>query len=89
MFFDDDDRVYIVHGQKTLYLTQLKADLSGPEENGLNRIVAQDKENADLGYEGSHMYKKDGNYYIFTCHMEKGKRENRGLLCVGFPDWSV
>ena len=44
LFFDDDDRVYIVHGQKTLYLTQLKADLSGPEENGLNRIVAQDKE---------------------------------------------
>lgn len=75
LFFDDDDRVYIVHGQKTLYLTQLKADLSGPEENGLNRIVAQDKENADLGYEGSHMYKKDGNYYIFTCHMEKGKKK--------------
>ena len=38
-------------------------------------IVAQDKENADLGYEGSHMYKKDGNYYIFTCHMEKGKKK--------------
>ena len=55
----------------------------------LNRIVAQDKENADLGYEGSHMYKKDGNYYIFTCHMGKGKKENRGLLCVGFPDGSV
>ena len=34
--------------KKQLYLTQLKADLSGPEENGLNRIVAQDKENADL-----------------------------------------
>ena len=37
--------------------------------------MAQDKENADLGYEGSHMYKKDGNYYIFTCHMEKGKKK--------------
>lgn len=55
LFFDDDDRVYIVHGQKTLYLTQLKADLSGPEENGLNRIVAQ----------GGMVDTPDGDWYAF------------------------
>lgn len=32
LFFDDDDQVYIVHGQKTLFLTQLNEDLSGPKE---------------------------------------------------------
>ncbi len=75
LFFDDDDQVYIVHGQKTLHLTQLCPDLSGPLENGLDRIVAKDKEDVSLGYEGSHMYKKDGYYYIFTCHAEKGKKK--------------
>ena len=73
LFFDDDDQVYIVHGQKTLFLTQLNEDLSGPKENGLKRIVVQDREDADLGYEGSH--KRNGKYYIFTCHMGKGKKK--------------
>lgn len=46
-----------------------------PKENGLKRIVVQDREDADLGYEGSHMYKRNGKYYIFTCHMGKGKKK--------------
>ncbi|MFR8535839.1 MAG: hypothetical protein ACLVD1_04910 [Lacrimispora saccharolytica] len=25
----------------------------------------------NLGYEGAHLYKKDGKYYLFTCHMLK------------------
>ena len=37
--------------------------------------MVQDREDADLGYEGSHMYKRNGKYYIFTCHMEKGKKK--------------
>ncbi|WP_455436143.1 family 43 glycosylhydrolase [Hungatella hathewayi] len=75
LFFDDDDRVYIVHGQKELHLTQLKADLTGPEPGGLSRVVAADREDANLGYEGSHMYKRNGKYYIFTCHMRKGEKK--------------
>lgn len=69
LFFDDDDKIYIVHGQKTLYLTELKSDLSGPRPGGIKRIIAVDEADADLGYEGCHMYKKDGRYYIFTCHV--------------------
>ncbi len=69
LFFDDDGRVYIVYGQKELYLTELEPDLTGPKENGLHRLVVQDEERVNLGYEGSHLYKKDGMYYLFTCHM--------------------
>lgn len=69
LFFDDDGKAYIVHGPKTIRLTELKADLSGPEPNGLDRIIAVDEDEVYFGYEGLHMYKHEGRYYIFTCHM--------------------
>ena len=69
LFFDDDGRVYIVHGQKTLRITELLPDLSGPKPGGLERIAAVDSEDAPLGFEGSHMQKANGKYYLFTCHM--------------------
>ena len=69
LFFDDDGRVYIVHGNKELYLTELDPEVKGPLEGGLNRLIVRDGENVNLGYEGSHLYKKDGKYYLFTCHM--------------------
>lgn len=81
LFFDDDDRVYIVHGQKTLYLTQLKADLSGPEENGLNRIVAQDKENADLAMKALICIKKTETIIYLLVIWKREKRKQRIALC--------
>lgn len=69
LFFDEDDRVYIVHGNTTLRLTELDPATWGPKENGLDRVVAVDPPPLDLGYEGSHLYKHAGRYYLFTCHM--------------------
>lgn len=69
LFFDEDGRVYIVYGNKTLYLTELKEDLTGPKEHGLNRILAVDEDNIYLGYEGSHLYRYQDKYYLFSCHM--------------------
>lgn len=73
LFFDDDGSVYIVYGNKELYLTELDPELKGPLEGGLCRLLVEDVDNVHLGYEGSHLYKKDGRYYLFTCifrHME-------------------
>ena len=69
LFFDDDGSVYIVYGNTTLWLTQLSEDLSGPKPGGLHRAIIEDDKGITLGYEGSHMYKRDGKYYVFTCHM--------------------
>lgn len=69
LFFDDDGKVYIVYGNTELYLTQLSPDLRGPLEGGLHRLIVRDKGELYLGYEGSHLYKKDGRYYLFTCHI--------------------
>ncbi|HBA47344.1 MAG TPA: acetyl xylan esterase [Lachnospiraceae bacterium] len=71
LFFDEDGQVYIVHGQKEVYLTELDEEVRGPKEGGLHRRVVCDVDEINLGYEGSHLYKKDGRYYLFTCHMLK------------------
>ena len=74
LFFDDDGRVYIVHGNTQLRVTELETDTWGPKPGGLDRIIVTDCPGQTLGYEGSHLYKKDGRYYLFTCHMPRGSK---------------
>lgn len=68
LLFDDDDRVYIVYGNKQIHLTELTPELDGPKEGGLDRVIVEDKDHPSLGYEGSHLYKIDGRYYVFFIH---------------------
>lgn len=77
ILFDDDEndgRVFIVHGNTQIHLTEMKSDLSGPKEGGINKIIIEDnREKVNLGYEGSHFYKIKNKYYIFLIHMPKDK----------------
>jgi len=74
ILFDDDGRVYCVSGNTNITLTEFEPDLSGPKKNGINKVIIQDNpEKVILGYEGSHIYKINGKYYIFFIHMPKGK----------------
>lgn len=71
LFFDDDGAVYVVYGNRTIRITELKQDLSGVKENGLNRILFEDTCEG-LGFEGSHIYKASGYYYVFNINWPKG-----------------
>lgn len=73
LLFDDDDRVYLAYGNRTIYITELNADLSAPLPGGLHRIVVEDKDNPLLGYEGTHFYKINGKYYLFFIHSLKDR----------------
>lgn len=73
LLFDDDGKVYIVYGNKNIWLTELKEDLSGPLEGGLHRMIVSDEGNTILGYEGSHIYKINGKYYVFFIHSRKDR----------------
>lgn len=64
----EGERVYIIYGNRSVYITELKPDLSGPLENGLNRLIVKDSDEARLGYEGSHFYKIGNLYYLFLIH---------------------
>lgn len=53
---------------------------------GLDRVIVQDDPQADLGYEGSHLYKHDGRYYVFTCQLPQGKGKTEACL-MAEPWW--
>lgn len=71
VLFDDDGRLYIVHGNTRLFLTELDPVTWKKKEGGRNILVAQDEPGQPLGYEGSHIYHANGKYLVFTCHMPK------------------
>ncbi|MGN0233249.1 MAG: glycoside hydrolase 43 family protein [Bacteroidaceae bacterium] len=70
LFFDDDGKGYVVHGQHHLYVTELSDDYHSVKGQP---VLIWDKGFANsqtwgtsFGMEGSHMYKVNGYYYI-TC----------------------
>ncbi len=85
LFFDDDGRVYIVHGNTIVRITELDRNTWGPKEGGLQRILIEDEPGQPLGFEGSHLYKMNGKYYLFTCHMPK-ETEGRKTECCFISD---
>ncbi len=81
ILFDDDGRVYCVSGNTNITLTEFEPDLSGPKKNGINKVIIQDNpEKVILGYEGSHIYKINGKYYIFFIHIPKGKMRTQACF---------
>lgn len=68
LLFDEDERVYIIYGNTTIRIKELKPDLSGPKPDGLSRVLVSEENNMQLGFEGSHMYRIYGRYYLFLIH---------------------
>ncbi len=77
----DDGHVYIAYGNTEIYLTELTPDLSRPLEGGLHRLLVKDTGNVRLGYEGTHIYKIDGFYYLFFIHWGKEPDARRTQAC--------
>ena len=70
LFFDDNGKVYVVHGQGTLYVTELNADVKSVKGDKVKiwdkRFKTATELGGGYGMEGAHVYKVDGKYYI-TC----------------------
>lgn len=70
LLFDDDGKIYVVHGQGTLYITELNADArsvkSAPRKIWSGGFKNAHELGGGFGMEGSHAYKINGKYYI-TC----------------------
>jgi beta-xylosidase len=70
LFFDDDGRVYMVHGGGRITLTELESDLSGIKRGGVNKVLIENVNTVfgtDLGGlngEGSQLFKIKGRYYL-------------------------
>jgi beta-xylosidase len=77
LFFDDDGRVYMIHGAGNLRLTELNADLSGIKPGGVDQIIVPNATavggpNAGLPAEGSQMQKIGGKYYLSNITWPRG-----------------
>lgn len=70
LFFDDDGKVYVVHGQGTLYVTELNSDARSVKGENVKiwekRFKNAHEFGGGFGMEGAHVYKINGKYYI-TC----------------------
>ena len=73
VLFDDDGKVYAIHGYGTVKCTELEPDMSGPKE-GTERVIIPDGNG--IG-EGHHMYKINGMYYLISTDY----RPNGRTLC--------
>ncbi len=81
LLFDDDGRIYIISGNKDIWLKELRLVKSGPPGRESLRLtdtgtaparrILSDSDNVYLGYEGAHFYKINGKYYIFLIHLPK------------------
>lgn len=103
VLFDDDGRTWVVSGNCDIHLTEFESDLSAPKPDSDKIILSDDKENVWLGYEGSHLYKINGKYYLFLIHIPKGKMRTeacfvsdkiegpyvgKDILCADLGGWN-
>ena len=77
LFFDDDGRVYMIHGGGEIKLTELTADASRIKPGGVNQTIIPNASlvagpNVGLPAEGSQMFKVNGRYYLFNIVWPRG-----------------
>lgn len=77
LFFDDDDRVYMLYGAGNLRLAELNPDLSGLKPGGFHQVVITNASavagpNTGLPAEGSQLLKVQGRYYLFNIVWPRG-----------------
>ncbi|MCM1026825.1 MAG: glycoside hydrolase 43 family protein [Roseburia sp.] len=81
LFFDEDDRVYLIYGYNEIRIAELLPDFSGVKPEGFARTLIEEKEDVWLGYEGTHFYRIRGKYYLFTVHWPKSGTARKTQLC--------
>lgn len=77
LFFDDDGRVYMLHGGGRIVLTELTADATAIKPGGLEQVVITNASlvagpAVGLPAEGSQLFKVGGKYYLFNICWPKG-----------------
>lgn len=77
LFFEDDGRVYMVHGGGNVRLTELTPDASAIKPGGVDEVIIRNASlaagpNVGLPAEGSQLRKIDGKYYLFMITWPRG-----------------
>jgi Beta-xylosidase len=65
LFFDEDDKIYIVYGISNLHVAQLDTNFNVVKDQAITLGTIQSGID-NTGTEGSHLYKINGYYYIYA-----------------------
>jgi arabinoxylan arabinofuranohydrolase len=69
----DDDKVYLSHVEEGIRIVELTSDLTGIKADGINTRVINGETQGYKGlFEGTHLYKYNGRYYIFIIWWPRG-----------------
>lgn len=77
LFFDDDGRVYMLHGAGNLRLVELNEQVTAVLPGGFDQVVVTNASavagtNIMLSAEGSQLLKHNGKYYVFNIVWPRG-----------------
>jgi len=94
--FDDDGKSYLIYGNGNIGIVELKEDLSGIKEDGVNQILFRTPaENMRLRCEGCRAYKINGYYYLIFIDWPSTGHGRRRVVCyrsrelLGEYEWKV
>lgn len=78
----DEGRVFVIHGNGNIHITELTSDLTEVKENGMNQLLLEGKsEGMGLRAEGCHAYKINGKYYFFFIEWPREDNQRRRQIC--------
>jgi beta-xylosidase len=71
LFFDENDKAFLIHGVSKIKLIELNDDLTGIKEGTTEKVIIDNAsapagDNIMLGAEGSQIFKVSGKYYLFN-----------------------
>ncbi len=82
LFFEEDGRVYLIHGNGEIRITELTQDASSLKQGGTDQILIDMVRSTNLlNSEGSHFYKIKGTYYLFVIEWPKIGTRRRIQWC--------
>ena len=82
LFFDYDDRVYVIYGNGSIHIAELTEDLRELKPGGIRQLLMEtESEGISLRCEGGHAYKIDGMYYLIYIEWPKEGSRMRREIC--------
>lgn len=78
----EEGRVYVIHGNGSIYITELTSDVMTLKSGGVHQqLFETERDGIMLRCEGCHAYKLNGYYYLFFIEWPNTGNRRRRQLC--------
>lgn len=77
LLFDDDGKKYLFFGNGDIFVMELNDSMTGYKNNGIFRKIVSSDRDDYCRYEGAHVIKRKGKYYVFLTYWPKTGNKRR------------